>query len=99
TLGSGVISVLCLFKIPFPGASSYTAAVCLRKHVVNGLLEKAGLPVPRFAAVRRGDPLVSVGFPAIVEPAGGDASLGIEQRSWVRNMRQLAARVEAMLES
>ena len=57
-LESAVISVLELFKIPFTGASSYTTAVCLRKHVVNGLLEKAGLPVPRFAAIRRGDPLV-----------------------------------------
>jgi D-alanine-D-alanine ligase len=97
-LESAVISVLELFKIPFTGASSYTTAVCLRKHVVNGMLEKAGLPVPRFAAIRRGDPLVSVGFPAIVKPAAEDASLGVEQRSVVRNTRQLAERVEAMLE-
>ena len=97
-LESAVISVLELFKIPFTGASSYTTAVCLRKHVVNGLLEKAGLPVPRFAAIRRGDPLVSVGFPAIVKPAAEDASLGVEQRSVVRTTRQLAERVEAMLE-
>lgn len=97
-LESSVISVLELFRIPFTGASSYTTAVCLRKHVVNGLLEKAGLPVPRFAAVRRGDPLPSVGFPAIVKPAAEDASLGIEQRSVVRTARQLAERVDAMLD-
>ena len=98
TLEPAVISVLELFKIPFTGASSYTASVCLRKHVINGLLDKAGLPIPRFAAIRRGDPLVSVGYPAIVKPAAEDASLGVEQRSVVRNTRQLAARVEAMLE-
>jgi D-alanine-D-alanine ligase len=98
TLESAVISVLELFKVPFTGASSYTTAVCLRKHVVNGMLEKSGLPVPRFAALRRGDPLVSVGFPAIVKPAAEDASLGIEQRSVVRTTRQLAERVQAMLE-
>jgi len=90
--------VLELFKVPFTGASSYTTAVCLRKHVVNGMLEKAGLPVPRFASLRRGDPLVSVGFPAIVKPAAEDASLGIEQRSVVRTTKQLADRVEAMLD-
>jgi D-alanine-D-alanine ligase len=39
-----------------------------------------------------------VGFPAICKPAAEDASLGVEQRSVVRNQRQLAARVEAMLE-
>jgi D-alanine-D-alanine ligase len=96
-LESAVISVLELFKIPFTGASSYSTAVCLRKHVINGLLEKSGLPIPRFACIRRGDPLVSVGFPAIVKPAAEDASLGVEQRSVVRNMRQLAERVEVML--
>ena len=98
TLESAVISVLELFRIPFTGASSYTTAVCLRKHVINGVLEKAGLPIPRFALIRRGDPLVSVGFPAIVKPAAEDASLGVEQRSVVRSTRQLAERVSAMLE-
>lgn len=98
TLESAVIAVLELFKIPFTGASSYTTAISLRKHVINGLLEKNGLPIPRFAAINRGDALVSVGYPAIVKPAAEDASLGVEQRSVVRNMRQLAARVEAMLE-
>jgi D-alanine-D-alanine ligase len=97
TLESAVIAVLELFKIPFTGASSYCAAICLRKPAINGLLEKNGLPIPRFASIRRGDPLVSVGFPAIVKPAAEDASLGVEQRSVVRNTRQLAERVEAML--
>ena len=98
TLESAVISVLELFQIPFTGASSYTAAICLRKHVINGLLEKAGLPIPRFAVIRRGDPVVSVGFPAIVKPAAEDASIGVEQRSVVKNMKQLAERVSAMLD-
>ena len=97
-LEPAVIAVLELFQIPYTGASSYTTAVCLRKHVVNALLEKAGLPIPRFAVIRRGDPLVSVGFPAIVKPAAEDASIGVEQRSVVRNTKQLAERVEAMLD-
>jgi D-alanine-D-alanine ligase len=99
TLEPAVIGVLELFGIPFTGASSYTTNVCLRKHVVNTLLDKAGLPVPRFGAVRRGGALPSVGYPAIVKPAAEDASLGIEQRSVVRNARQMAERVHAMLES
>jgi D-alanine-D-alanine ligase len=95
---SGVIGMLELLKIPFTGASSVTAMVCLKKPLINAVLEKDGLPIPRFASIRRGDPLVSVGFPAIVKPAAEDASLGVEQRSVVRNTRQLAERVEAMLE-
>jgi D-alanine-D-alanine ligase len=97
-LEPAVISMLELFGIPFTGATSYTAAVCLRKHVINALLEKAGLPIPRFTTIRRGAPLTSVGFPAICKPAAEDASVGIEQRSVVRTTRALAERVEAMLE-
>jgi D-alanine-D-alanine ligase len=99
TLEPAVIGVLELFGIPFTGASSYTTNVCLRKHVVNTLLDKAALPVPRFGSVKRGGALPSVGYPAIVKPAAEDASLGIEQRSVVRNSRQMAERVHAMLES
>jgi D-alanine-D-alanine ligase len=95
---SPVISVLELLGIPYTGSSSYTTALCLRKHVVNGLLERAGLPVPRWLTVRRGGSLQSIGFPAICKPAAEDASLGVEQRSVVRTTRALTARVAAMLE-
>ena len=93
-----VIGVLELFGIPYTGSSSYTTSICLRKHVVNAVLDRAGLPIPRFATVRRGGALSSVGFPAICKPAAEDASVGVEQRSVVRTTRALAARVDAMLE-
>lgn len=97
-LEPAVIAVLELFGIPFTGATSHAASLCLRKHVVNAHLEKAGLPIPRFTTIRRGASLTSVGYPAICKPAAEDASLGVEQRSVVRTTRALAARVEAMHE-
>jgi D-alanine-D-alanine ligase len=93
-----VISVLELFGIPFTGNSSTTAALCLRKNVVNTVLDRAGLPVPRWSLARRGGDISLVGYPAICKPAAEDASIGIEQRSVVRSGRALAARVEAMHE-
>lgn len=93
-----VIGVLELFGVPFTGSSSYTTSLCLRKHVVNALLERAGLPIPRFTTIRSGGSITSVGFPAICKPAAEDASVGVEQRSVVRTMRALGARVDAMLE-
>lgn len=93
-----VIGVLELFGVPHTGASSYTTALCLRKHLVNGLLDHARLPVPRFGVSRRGGALPIVGFPAICKPAAEDASLGVEQRSVVRTARALAERVDAMHE-
>ncbi len=93
-----VIAVLELFGIPYTGNSSGTTALCLHKNLINTLLDKAGLPVPRWSLVRRGDDVTSVGFPAICKPAAEDASIGIEQRSVVRSMRALAERVDAMHE-
>ena len=91
-----VISVLELFGIPFTGNTSTTAALCLRKNVINTVLDRAGLPVPRWALSRKGEKFSSVGFPAICKPAAEDASIGIEQRSVVRSGRALTARLEAM---
>lgn len=93
-----VIGVLELMDLPYSGSSSYTTSLCLRKHVVNALLDSAGLPVPAWGVARPGRPLPSVGFPAICKPAAEDASIGIEQRSVVRNKQQLAERVGAMHE-
>ncbi len=98
TLEPPVISVLELLGIPFTGSSSWTTSICLRKHVVNAALERSGLPVPKFAVVRRGGAIPSVGFPTICKPAAEDASIGVEQRSVVRSTRALTERVGAMLE-
>ena len=93
-----VISVLELFGIPYTGSSSATTSLCLRKNLVNTMLDSFGLPVPRWSLARRGEDVTGVGFPAICKPAAEDASIGIEQRSVVRSTRALLARVEAMHE-
>jgi D-alanine-D-alanine ligase len=95
---SMVISVLELLGVPFTGSGSWTTALTLRKNLVNAILDRTSLPVPRWAHVRRGDEIKSVGFPAICKPVAEDASVGIEQRSVVRSMRALTARIDAMLE-
>jgi len=97
-LEPAVISVLELLGLPYTGSSSWTTSLCLRKHVVNGALERSGLPIPKFAVVRRGGALPSVGYPAICKPAAEDASIGVEQRSVVRTSRELAERLSSMLE-
>jgi D-alanine-D-alanine ligase len=88
-----VIAVLELLGVPHTGSSAWTAALCQHKPAANALLAAAGLRVPAWAAVRAGDPLPDVGFPAIVKPAAEDASLGIEQGAVVRDAAALAARV------
>lgn len=97
-LEPSVISALEVLGLPFTGSSSWTTALCLRKHVVNAFLQRVGLPVPRFTITRHGASLQTVGFPAICKPSAEDASIGVEQRSVVRTMRALEERVAAMHE-
>ncbi len=97
-LESAVISTLELLDIPYTGSGSWTTAICLRKHIVNSLLDAANLPVPRWGVARAGEPVPAIGFPAICKPAAEDASLGVEQRSVVRTTRALHARIAEMHE-
>ena len=96
SLESSVIASLELLAVPYTGSGSWTTSICLRKHVVNTMLEAERLPVPRFGVARAGEPLPAVGFPAICKPAAEDASLGVEQRSVVKSARALQARVSEM---
>ncbi len=98
TCEPAVIGVLELLGVPFTGSSSATTSLCLRKHLVNTLLDRVGLPVPRWGIVRAGGSLPAVGYPAICKPAEEDASLGVEQRSVVRTARALTERLDAMHE-
>jgi D-alanine-D-alanine ligase len=65
--------------IRFTGSGSETLALCRRKDHVKGVLEAAGVPVPRRN-----------GFPCIVKPAGEDASVGIHAHSVCDDAEALA---------
>lgn len=93
---SPVIAVLELLEMPYTGASSWTTALCLRKHLTNAILTRAGLPVPAFGVARKGGAIPAVEFPAICKPAAEDASLGVEQNSVVRSGRALRRRLAEM---
>ncbi len=95
-LEPAVIAVLELFGLPYTGSSSATTSLALRKHVVNTLLEREGLPVPPWRLSRPGMAIDAIAFPAICKPAAEDASIGIEQRSVVRSGRALGSRLREM---
>ena len=98
TMESPVIAVLELLDLAYTGASSWTTALCLRKHLTNSVLDRAGLPVPGYGVARRGGAIPAIEFPAICKPAEEDASLGVEQGSVVRSGRALRRRLAEMHE-
>jgi D-alanine-D-alanine ligase len=91
-----VIGAIELLGLPYTGASPWATAVCLRKHMVNATLERAGLPIPRWTLARRGVTVEDIGYPAICKPAAEDASIGVEQRSVVRSRGELEERLQQM---
>jgi D-alanine-D-alanine ligase len=90
---SMVTGAIELVGVPFTGAGSWTTTICHNKHVVNALLQAAGLPIPRWAMPVNGRVPADFPLPAIVKPAAEDASVGIDQASVVQTHRQLRQQV------
>ena len=92
-----VVATLELAGIPYTGCGPWTMAACRRKGVANTLLERAGLPVPRWT-IAQGRIDEDFPLPAIVKPAAEDASTGLDRSSVVGDRKSLKARVAAMTE-
>ena len=92
-----VVGTLELAGIPYTGSGPWTMAACRRKAVANTLLERAGLPVPRWT-VAQGKIDDDFPLPAIVKPAAEDASAGLDRQSVVSDRKGLKARIAAMTE-
>ena len=82
-----VAAVVELLGIPMTGSGTETIALARRKDRVNALLSAAGLPVPAWTRAERLNGWRH--YPAIVKPAGEDASVGITQASVARDERAL----------
>src|SRR5204862_7529393 len=92
-----VVGTLELAGIPYTGSGPWTTAAGRRKAVANTLLERAGLPVPRWT-VAQGKIDDDFPLPAIVKPAAEDASAGLDRQSVVTDRNNLRARIAAMTE-
>src|SRR6266850_1090492 len=92
-----VVGTLELAGIAYTGCGPWTTSACRRKAVANTLLERAGLPVPRWT-IAQGKIDDDFPLPAIVKPAAEDASAGLDRQSVVTDRRNLKARIAAMTE-
>lgn len=92
-----VVGTLELAGIAYTGCGPWTTAACRRKAVANTLLERAGLPVPRWT-IAQGKIEDDFPLPAIVKPAAEDASAGLDRQSVVTDRKSLKVRIAAMTE-
>ena len=96
-LESAVPLVLELMGIPFTGSSPEALSHALYKDRVKRRLEEAGVPTPLSCVMHRYDDPCELPFPLIVKPVREDGSVGITQRSVVRNEADLRAVVHEVV--
>ncbi len=80
-LEPAVAALVELLGMPMTGCSAETIGLARRKDRVNAVLAGAGLPVPAWMRADHERVRDWDRFPAIVKPAGEDASVGIHQTS------------------
>lgn len=84
-----VAAYLELLGLRSTGSRADTLALARRKDRVNALLDARGLPVARWTVACNGVARTWRDYPAIVKPVAEDASVGITQRSVVRDAGEL----------
>jgi len=93
--------ILDLLDIPYQGSGVLGSALAMNKLASKQLYEKAGLPVPSYRVLTRGDTPCpdrcadSLGLPLVVKPVVGGSSIGM---SLVRSKEDLAPAIEKAFE-
>ncbi len=77
--------LLELAGVPYVGSGVFASAAAMDKHHMKQLLRAAGLAIPDYVVVRRGQSVPvdtkSLGLPVFVKPARGGSSIGISKVS------------------
>ncbi len=90
-----VPSMLELLHIPYTGSPPLSLGMCQNKGLTKKILEANGLPTPKYWVLENSvDWQGDLEFPLFVKPLKEDASLGISNKSYVRNEAELKAQVE-----
>src|SRR5688500_7060977 len=94
-LESNIAGLLNLLDLRYTGSSPAGLLVAGDKTLSKKVLRFHGIKTPEFATVYRGmvDWAGDVQFPLIVKPPQEDASLGITQKSIVRDVRELLEKI------
>jgi D-alanine-D-alanine ligase len=88
-----------LLGVPYTGSPPGALEVARDKGLSKLVLEREGIPTPRFQLFRTPDEPFCLDFPVIIKPVLEDASIGITADSIVRDETDLRAKVARILET
>lgn len=96
-----VPAILELLDIPYSGAGPTALGLCYDKSLIRAIAAELGVPVPLETYSGPDDTAATIPsfFPALLKPATGDSSVGITQKSVVRNAEEAVACLNALRES
>lgn len=86
--------LLQIMNVPYVGAGVLGSSIGMDKDVSKRLLKEAGIPVPRFLVLRRGEGCTlrqveeQVGVPCFVKPANAGSSVGVSRAAGETELRE-----------
>lgn len=85
------VSILEEIKIPFSGNKSSVLRLCLDKFKTKNILRRNKLPTPKGILVKKMEDLrkLNLKFPLFVKPSSEDASVGIDNSSFIKDRDSL----------
>ncbi len=98
-LEMNLVGMLELLGIPYTGAPPMALANCQSKVLAKRILNSYGIKTPRFKVIKKlaKSHKHNLNYPLIVKPAFEDASVGIENSSIVKNLKDLTDRVNYII--
>jgi D-alanine-D-alanine ligase len=95
---SSIAALLNLLDLRYTGSSPAGLMIAGDKSLTKKVLGFHGIQTPEFATVFRGalDWSGDIGFPLIVKPPQEDASIGITNKSIVRDLKELFGKIDAL---
>jgi len=94
-----VAGFLELLGVPYTGSPPGALGVARDKGISKLVLEREGIPTPRFQLFRTGNEPFTLAFPVIIKPVLEDASIGITADSITRDEADLRVKVARILET
>lgn len=93
-----VIRVIERMGFAHSGSTADTVQLCIDKPRAKDLLQRSGVPTPKFQVFERPKGAFALEFPVIVKPSIEDASMGIDLCSVVTNMEDMFSRVAYIID-
>jgi D-alanine-D-alanine ligase-like ATP-grasp enzyme len=98
--------VLEAHNLPFIGSNSKTLHNVLHKDICQSILQKQGIPVPKFVAISQLDignektilEASGLTYPAVIKLTAESGSMGMDDKSLVQNQKEAIIQIQTMIQ-